>query len=162
MNADPLAGLSDWHLPDPVGWWPLAPGWWALLLLVVAALATLLFWLRRRRGRRAAPRAALARLAELREDLTRDGDTRRFVAEVSRLLRRMALARFPRERVAGLSGRDWLRFLDATGGEGAFGEGPGRALVEVSFSGRVSEGADPDALVRAAERWVRFNSERTS
>ncbi len=41
--------LRDLHLPDAVGWWPLAPGWWgghcnriALIRLVcIASLAKL-------------------------------------------------------------------------------------------------------------------------
>ena len=31
--------LRDLHLPEPVGWWPPAPGWWILLLLVTTLLA---------------------------------------------------------------------------------------------------------------------------
>jgi len=158
MNADPLAGLSDWHLPDPVSWWPPAPGWWALLVLLLAVLAAASIGLRHWRRRRAMPRAALAQLVELRTSLERDGDERRFVAELSRLLRRVALARFPRERVAGLSGRDWLGFLDATGGEGGFSDGPGRALLEVSFRGRCLEKTDSDGLIQLAERWIRANA----
>ena len=30
--------LRDLHLPDAIGWWPLAPGWWG----VIAALGVLL------------------------------------------------------------------------------------------------------------------------
>ena len=27
-SPDPLSELRDIHLPDPVSWWPPAPGWW--------------------------------------------------------------------------------------------------------------------------------------
>ena len=33
---NPLDQLADIHLPDPVSWWPLAPGWWMLLGLAVS------------------------------------------------------------------------------------------------------------------------------
>ena len=31
MQIDPLAQLRDIHLPPPISWWPLAPGWWILI-----------------------------------------------------------------------------------------------------------------------------------
>ena len=34
-NALPL---RDLHLPEAIGWWPLAPGWWVELAIVVVAL----------------------------------------------------------------------------------------------------------------------------
>ena len=33
MENDPLAQLRDIHLPEPILWWPLAPGWWVLIVL---------------------------------------------------------------------------------------------------------------------------------
>lgn len=36
MENDPLAQLRDIHLPEPISWWPLAPGWWALIILCLA------------------------------------------------------------------------------------------------------------------------------
>ena len=42
----PLRGL---HFPEPISWWPLAPGWWLLLAIFLVVLGLLLrSWLRRR------------------------------------------------------------------------------------------------------------------
>ena len=34
MQADSLAQLRDIQLPEPISWWPLAPGWWVLIISV--------------------------------------------------------------------------------------------------------------------------------
>ena len=110
MNPDPLTQLRDYHLPDPVSWWPPAPGWWLLALLLLLALAAVLRLLRRRR--RLAPRRSAQReLQALKNAHSTDGDDTALVQGLSRLLRRFALARFPRKQVAGLTGEAWLRFL---------------------------------------------------
>jgi len=53
MNADDPSSipLRDIHLPDPIGWWPPAPGWSIVLGLLVLASAGLAFalWHRHRR-----------------------------------------------------------------------------------------------------------------
>ncbi|MGB5726303.1 MAG: DUF4381 domain-containing protein, partial [Thiogranum sp.] len=36
MNPGSELPLRDIHLPDPLSWWPPAPGWWLLLTLLVA------------------------------------------------------------------------------------------------------------------------------
>lgn len=158
MPADPLAGLRDWHLPDPVSWWPLAPGWWVLAGLVLAAtLFAVGAWLARRR-RTAAARAALSRLTTLRAELKSQGDARRFAAAVSEVLRRLALARYPRERVAGLSGAEWLNFLDSTGGGGGFSTGAGRVLAEAPYRAPgAAYNLDSNGLAELAAHWIRSN-----
>src|SRR5690606_20856396 len=87
MNPETLP-LRDLHLPDPVGWWPLAPGWWILLALVLVAL--LLAWrvLHLRRRRNAARRLALAELARLEAAYAADRDLARLASALSQLLRR--------------------------------------------------------------------------
>ena len=162
---DPLAGLRDWHLPGPVSWWPPAPGWWLVAGLGLAGLALAIILRRRRRRRGAAVRAALAELGVLRGQLGTGLDQRAFAAAVSVLLRRLALTRFPRERVAGLSGSAWLAFLDATGGGEGFSRGPGLLLADQPYRDPAAEppGAVPDgaaasaALADLAARWLRAN-----
>ncbi len=38
---DPLSQLRDIHLPEPVTFWPPAPGWWFILLLILIGLVFL-------------------------------------------------------------------------------------------------------------------------
>lgn len=158
MPVDPLAGLKDWHLPDPVSWWPPAPGWWVLAGILLVVLLLLGRWWLKRRRRGAPVRAARAELQRLREAADPATDPRDYVAAVSALLRRLALVRYPREEVAGLTGDAWLAFLATTGGGDDFTSGPGRVLVDLPYRGRNGAdgdgGVDTDALSRLAQRWI--------
>lgn len=154
--SDPLAGLRGWHLPEPVSWWPPAPGWWLLGLLLLVAAGALALWLRRRRQRSAAAHAARRELAALEARLARDGDAAAFTRDLSRLLRRFALARFPRREVAGLTGEHWLAFLDVHGGGWAFRTGDGRALADGPY--RPTADVSTAALAALTRDWIARNA----
>jgi hypothetical protein len=158
MTADPLADLRDWHLPDPVSWWPPAPGWWLLAAVVLVALVLAVRLRFRWRRRTSLQRAAQCELERLGRELAADGDRRRYLAELSRLLRRLALARHPRAQVAGLTGDDWLAFLDATGGAGEFSDGVGRVLVESAYRPADEIAFDSERLAALVGRWVEINA----
>jgi hypothetical protein len=167
VNALPpeiLERLRGYHLPEPVSWWPPAPGWWALAFLVLALLVAAVHWMASRHRRRAAARAARAELDALCAAYGRDGDAGAFARALSRLLRRFALARFPRRRVAGLSGEEWLAFLDAHGGGGRFREGAGRVLAQAPYRPLSDPGRDlpVDELSALARDWIRRNAEGPS
>jgi hypothetical protein len=160
LNPDPLAQLRGYHLPEPVSWWPPAPGWWLLALLLLLAIGAVLwlFLVHRRRG--AARRSARRELQALRSAHAAGGDDAALNRGLSRLLRRFALARFPRERVAGLTGETWLQFLDRYASDRAFTQGAGRALVEAPYR---PDGPLPVAeLTRLVEQWIGRNPEARS
>ena len=70
-QAIPLRGL---HLPETVGWWPLAPGWWLLIVVLIAAAVFLIrAWLQRR-AHAAARRTALRQLEESRSAFAYHGN----------------------------------------------------------------------------------------
>jgi len=147
-GADPLAALRPLHLPAPVDWWPPAPGWWALAA-VVLTVPVVIWWYRRHTALR---RAALAELRRLERSAADDG---RLSASVNRLLRRVALARYPRAQVAGLSGEDWLQFLDAQARVKGFCRGPGRVLVTAPFAPACA--LERGALLELVRQWIRAN-----
>jgi len=151
---NPLLELRDIHAPGIPGLWPPAPGWWLLgllVLIVLFLLARQLLRLYRRYRRRRAAFAAL-RLAGQRLE----GDVRDLAAELSVLLRRVALSRFPRREVAALSGDSWLQFLDETGGGGRFSEGPGRVLTSAPYQ-PVAQ-LNPRELYELVRDWVHKNA----
>jgi hypothetical protein len=82
--------LRDIHLPAPVSWWPLAPGWWVSLALLLVSGVLLAWWWRGAPTRRAR-RAALDELAAIESDFARHNDGHACAKALSRLLRRLAL-----------------------------------------------------------------------
>ena len=156
MNPDPLAQLRDYHLPEPVGWWPPAPGWWLLAGLLLVLLVWLAVLLRRRYRRTAARRAALRELQVLQQTHARDPDAAALLRGLSQLLRRFALQRFPRHQVAGLSGEPWLEFLHRESADGGFLDGPGRLLLDAQYRPEPPTDQLPD-LLRLVRRWIARN-----
>ena len=153
---DPLAALRDVHTPPFPELWPPAPGWWALALLMLAAFIMLVWWGYRRYRVVHRRRRVLATFDQLGErDLVKSNPAQ-FAAEVSSLLKRVALERFPRANVAKLNGVEWLEFLDNTGGDGRFNGGPGRVLAVGPYAPYAD--VDAAALLGLAKDWVRRNN----
>lgn len=149
--------LRDIHLPGAAPFWPPAPGWWIVAAVVLLAIGWIAVAAWRRRERERARRRLLDALAALQSDFTRERSSEH-LARVARLLRRVALSRFPRERVASLSGSAWLRFLDESGGDGRFANGPGRVLGSAPYQRSVPRDMDIDGFVETVRAWVDINS----
>jgi len=159
MLAEMLAELDrlrDIRLPDPVGWWPLAPGWWALGALI--CIATLAAWLLEARRRRGLRHLSLRELAGLRDRLHNDASHEDIGATLAVLLRRVALGAH-RKSIATLSGEAWAREL--TTGKAALSPEVASYLADApSAAIRHSDDIRP-MLARAlaeAERWIRGQS----
>jgi len=155
MPAAAALDLRDIHAAPPPEFWPPAPGWWVLALLLISVTVFAALWLHRRyRGFRRRQRI-LRELDRLR-DVDANRDSAEFIRAVSTLLRRVALLRFARRRVAPLSGADWLRFLDDTGGNGEFSTGVGQILAHGPYVPAAPEVA-AERLLLLAESWMKQN-----
>ncbi len=165
-GEEPLAGLRDIHLPEAVSWWPPALGWWWVVLTLGLALVLLGWWLRQRsrlkRQRRwqlQGQRAALQQLELLRQEWLTQPDT--LVAELSVLLRRVAILHYSDASCAALYGQEWLHFLDRTlggaaegSGSNSFSTGVGRCLVDTPYRPPGSTVVDTTALLDLAQLWL--------
>ena len=116
---DPLDKLRGVHVPDAVSFWPPALGWWGLGICLVG-LGYLMAWWYRRRVHLAPRRLALRELHQLKTQYERESNPMEFLQGISTLLRRYALACFPRQHVAGLTGHAWLQFFGSNRKDDAF------------------------------------------
>lgn len=145
-----LEQLRDIRLPDPVGWWPLAPGWLALIALILCAALATLGWSVLRRGTRRY--LALRELAELRRRLEADPEAG-VASDLAALIRRVALSTADAP-VARLSDAEWAEAL-AAGKTGLPPEAAG-LIAEVPY--RRPGSIAPErvkALFKPAEAWIR-------
>ncbi len=145
--------LRDLHLPEAVGWWPLAPGWWFLIVLAVAAVGYFLYrqYLRWRMNK--VRRVALRELARLRRDYESGAEAQQLAISLSELLRRSMLAYAPRDEVAGLTGERWLAWLDRGLDAEPFTKGSGKALESLPYRkpGADDEDSDLGGLLQAVQ-----------
>ncbi|WP_456380012.1 DUF4381 domain-containing protein [Thiolapillus sp.] len=160
MN-DPMSQLHDIHLPPAVSWWPPAPGWWLLLLLTIVAGILLGWYLRQRSRRLDLYRSAMQELCRIRRQFAEQADFSQLAAELSRLLRRVAISLGPEEDVAGLTGEAWLCWLDSAMEGREFTQGPGRCLVEAAYR-PTGQMEDADALLSLVEAWLEKVARETS
>ena len=156
-QTDPLSDLRDIHLPDPVSWWPPAPGWWMVLGLAVVLIVLAVWGYRRLRVPRIY-RTARHELQGLREAYAANREDHKLVTGLSVVLRRYAMALYGREQVAGLTGQQWLTFLNKTGNTNTFSSGVGNVIVSVPYGSQVP--VHGEALLTAVERWLKGNRRR--
>lgn len=100
---DPLAQLSDIHLPANVHGYLIAPGWWLLAVIVLALIIYGLLKLRQAMIKRQVKKMALKQLSTATD-----------ISAMVALLKWSALQYFPRPQVAHLTGDAFKSFLIAT------------------------------------------------
>jgi hypothetical protein len=161
--ADPtsLEHLYDIIMPAPVPWWPPAPGWDVVggVAVVLAVWAAWRWW--RRWQAAAYRRAALAELQRLKARTADEAQRALALQEVPVLVKRTALAAFPRQAVASLSGTAWLEFLDHTGHTHAFTHGRGQLLPALSYDPHTASRLDTqdiEELFSVVSSWMRRHS----
>ena len=152
-KLDLINKMRDIHQPGGLPFWPPAPGWWILAFITLCAIAWLLI---RRHKSLALRREAEKERLRLKSKYQGDKDGRALAMGLSTLLRRLALSCDARRNVAGLTGDDWLRYLDFKGKTSNFSNGPGRELTAAPYGD--ASGLDAQALLKLVERWIHQNS----
>ena len=140
---DMLAQLVPPPQPPTVSMWPATPAAKGLTALLVLLLLYLAWRQLQRYIANAYRRAALAELQRAQQD----------PAQIAEILRRTALAAYPRSQVASLTGDDWLAFLNRHYPGNAFSGDVGCALLQSPY--RRTAPAQSDALAQAARDWIR-------
>lgn len=154
-----MNGLADIVTPLPPSWLPQTVGWLVVGVVVLCGLLWLGWRLWRHWHANRYRRAALKELARLQAGLAADQTARvGALLALAELLKRTALAAWPRETVASLSGTGWRDFLAAHAGNASDAVPPLALLIETEYR-------DPAALAHwpaqqgrdtatACRRWI--------
>ncbi|MFM1897237.1 MAG: hypothetical protein RLZZ385_2311 [Pseudomonadota bacterium] len=157
-SAELLAQLADIHMPEPVSFWPPAPGWWVLgaLLLATAIFITLktVQAVRQRRICSFALQELERCYALYRQNLSGDANQARllFVNQLNSVLRRVALWHFPNAGIASLGGRAWVDFIKEKGDASSITDDIAEALGQGRFKTRCD--VDAEALNAFGRHWI--------
>ena len=124
----------------------------------VVVLGAAWVWSRRREASRYR-RESLTRLRELIRRM-RDAETRPdALAALPHLVRQTCEGFAEPEALQGLSGQEFLEFLDSTWPGGSFADGPGRVMATLSYSNRAGLRAVSEQqaleLAELVRRWIR-------
>lgn len=152
--AAELENLRDIRLPEPVGWWPLAPGWWALVAaLCIVALGAMIAVAVRRRTLRYRALRELDRL-----DAAPDLGPVPLAKRIEVLLKWIVLQRPDDRALASQHGTAWVERL--TTGHGAMPPDIARFVAEAPYAvgAPSTEAPDRETLISAARRWIRRNT----
>lgn len=162
-----LPQLQDIHLPASPSLWPLAYGWWFLLSILIFLLAWLFLTLYRKAKLKKRQKQMLSKFKSLEEKLKKN-PSNKTIAEINTLLRQLAINTYPREKIASLTGSDWLHFLDQSGKTTNFSKGAGRVLIEAPYQPDTTTGLlenfNQDEFLPLIKKWIKtlIKNERKS
>ena len=145
MKGPDLSQLHDFCQPPPASWMPQTIGWYVLFTLLLAGavfsvVQAIRRWLNNRYRRDALHEIELAD-----------------AAQVSEILKRAAMVRWSRRKVASLTGKDWTDFLADSSGLAAFRSSPGDGIESAAFSNSPPTAADRQRAKELAADWVKLH-----
>jgi hypothetical protein len=158
MPTTAALDLRDIHLPEPVSWWPVAPGWW-LLIAVTLLLLVLIVIARKIYLGRQLKRDIAGELEAIKQRYQQSNDKSQLAKALSVLLRRASITYYPETDIAGLTGERWLAYLDETGRHAAKAAGfrseTGKVLLSAPYLPEDTRlDYDAQALLSLCESWL--------
>ena len=161
-NANELP-LRDIHLPDPISWWPLAPGWWIIAGIIVFIVIAF-FIIRKIYRSKALHRETNFEMERIKNRFIFNSNQYELIQSLSVLLRRSCISYYPRHETASLTGDHWLKYLDSTSPTFAsntsrFFNGVGEIIANAPYMNPSAEiKTDVVELISLCETWLQSQS----
>jgi len=157
MENDPLAQLRDIHLPDPILWWPLAPGWWVLIILCLGTFIWLAIKAVQRHQANLYRRQAQQKLSLIKDDL--DFTSEKKLVMVFETLKQAVNSAYPRQHYSSLEVSAFVSFLQSSCDKALFELLP--KDIDVLLYGKAAE-TDNSVLVMddvfsSSQNWVKYH-----
>ena len=163
MNEQTL-NLRDIHLPEAISWWPIAPGWWLLLISILLVTGIILI-ARKMYKNKQLKRDIHTELDIIKQQFQVTENRAQLAQSLSILLRRASISFYPSKNIAGLTGNDWLAYLDNTNAkkdEKKFQSTTGQILLSAPYLPETTElDYDTQALIDLCESWLLANHKMT-
>lgn len=137
--GDPMWGLRELPRPEAISWMPQTYGWGLVALVLVLGLTWMAL-----RGYRAWQHQAYRRVAET--DLSEIARDNARLVHLPALLRRTALAAFPRQEVANLHGSEWVDWLNQQGA--SFLPDDARWLDQLAYKPQLAKQLERESATR--------------
>ncbi len=102
-------------------------------------------------------RFAMQELNAIRDRYAQNLNNERFIYEINLLIRRIAVKNFSRQQVEGLTGQEWLEFLDATGETHEFSQGAGKVLAHGNYNNEANQ-LDTGSVYKITKKWIRIQT----
>ena len=150
--------LRDIHLPEPISWWPIAPGWWMLIASALLIIAVI-FILRKAYLARQLKRDIAAELDIIKQQFQKTQNKSQLAKSLSILLRRASISYYPKTDIAGLTGEHWLAYLDKTNlkpsKNNSFKSNAGKVLLSAPYLPDSTKlDFDAQSLIELCESWL--------
>jgi len=149
-TANPLDQLRDIHLPEPVSWWPLAPGWWILIIGGCLLSAWLIQFLYRRYRANRYRRQALQQLKQLQ--LTSSAQQQ--LRKLFELLKQTANSAYPNRHPGSKSIELFIYFLQNSCEKSVF-ENLDLQLDKALYSNSEPTSSNSEQLFEDARIWMK-------
>ena len=146
-----LLELKDIQPPPEPAWWLIAPAQLIAIFLLLGVVGCIWLVFRYREANRL-PRIADQQLRRISASYARDEDSGQLALELSKWLKQVSILAFPAHQPEGLSGKDWLKFLDESIGNNSFSKGTGEVFGSMIYSRQINPEADQ--LVQLCEQWL--------
>ena len=143
--------LRDIHLPDPVSWWPPAPGWYGVALLFIILIITA-WWLIHRRRNPSLKKLATRELQKIEHAYAQHQNTPKLCSDISILLRRVAMSYGSRNKQAGVTGKEWLHHLNNLSGQPVFDDQFADYLLLAPY--QKQSDAPAHKLISVTQQWI--------
>ncbi len=145
------AQLRDIHLPDPISWWPPAPGWWILLILIIASIYFIPHLIKKLK-QIPLNKQAMTELKNIEKNYQTHQDKTRLVQALSILLRRTCMSYTSRQKTASLTGTEWIKQLNTFTENNYFSDEVSKILLNAPY--QKNHDFNADLLLTSCHNWV--------
>ncbi len=134
--------LADIHLPQPVSYWPPAPGWWISLVIIFCLIGLLWWWTNQRKKNplvierkrlKQVKTEAQRELIKIEQNFIQHKNAHHCIEQLSVFLRRYAVSIYAREQAASVTDKQWLEMLSSLSGNPKFSDTFKTLLTEAPY-----------------------------